>query len=124
VRIAYDVTPLSHPRTGVGNYILGALAGMLEAGGGHELVAFGPVSIRGRALLDATLDGRAIRACGIGAVFTQPRHRGRGYARTLIERLIERAAADGLPRLRDPYHFLSRVHSGTAFHFNGVGSHA
>ena len=46
-------------------------------------------------LFDATLDGRAIRACGIGAVFTQPRHRGRGYARTLIERLIERAAADG-----------------------------
>jgi glycosyltransferase involved in cell wall biosynthesis len=56
VRIAYDVTPLSHPRTGVGNYILGALKGMLEATGGHELVAFGPVSIRGRGLLDAALD--------------------------------------------------------------------
>jgi glycosyltransferase involved in cell wall biosynthesis len=56
VRIAYDVTPLSHPRTGVGNYILGALKGMLDAGG-HELVAFGPVSIRGRSLLDAALDG-------------------------------------------------------------------
>ena len=56
MRIAYDVTPLSHPRTGVGNYILGALRGMAEAGG-HELVAFGPVSIRGRPLLDAALDG-------------------------------------------------------------------
>jgi len=56
VRIAYDVTPLSHPRTGVGNYILGALQGMVEAGG-QELVAFGPVSIRGRPLLDAALDG-------------------------------------------------------------------
>jgi glycosyltransferase involved in cell wall biosynthesis len=56
VRIAYDVTPLSHPRTGVGNYILGALKGMAEAAdGSHELVAFGPVSIRGRRLLDATL---------------------------------------------------------------------
>ena len=56
VRIAYDVTPLSHPRTGVGNYILGALKGMVEAAdGSHELVAFGPVSIRGRRLLDATL---------------------------------------------------------------------
>jgi glycosyltransferase involved in cell wall biosynthesis len=56
VRIAYDVTPLSHPRTGVGNYILGALKGMLEAGAGtHELVAFGPVSIRGRKLLDEAL---------------------------------------------------------------------
>jgi glycosyltransferase involved in cell wall biosynthesis len=56
VRIAYDVTPLSHPRTGVGNYILGALKGMVEAAdGAHELVAFGPVSVRGRRLLDATL---------------------------------------------------------------------
>ncbi|MGZ4302995.1 MAG: glycosyltransferase, partial [Gaiellaceae bacterium] len=56
MRIAYDVTPLSHPRTGVGNYILGALKGMAEAAdSSHELVAFGPVSIRGRRLLDATL---------------------------------------------------------------------
>ena len=45
MRIVFDVTPLSHPRTGVGNYILGALKGMLEAGGGHELVVFGPVSM-------------------------------------------------------------------------------
>jgi glycosyltransferase involved in cell wall biosynthesis len=58
VRIAYDVTPLSHPRTGVGNYILGALKGMAEAAdGSHELVAFGPVSIRGRKLVDSTLAG-------------------------------------------------------------------
>jgi glycosyltransferase involved in cell wall biosynthesis len=56
VRIAYDVTPLSHPRTGVGNYIFGALKGMVEAAeGAHELVAFGPVSIHGRTLLDSTL---------------------------------------------------------------------
>lgn len=58
MRVAYDVTPLSHPRTGVGNYILGALRGMLAAGGGeHELVAFGPVSVRGRRLLEETLTG-------------------------------------------------------------------
>jgi glycosyltransferase involved in cell wall biosynthesis len=61
VRIAYDVTPLSHPRTGVGNYILGALRGMLEVDGEHELVAFGPVSIRGRGLLDTTLDGLPVQ---------------------------------------------------------------
>jgi Glycosyl transferases group 1/Glycosyltransferase Family 4 len=61
VRIAYDVTPLSHPRTGVGNYILGALTGMVEAAHGeHELVAFGPVSIRGHKLLDETLAGLPI----------------------------------------------------------------
>ena len=58
MRIAYDVTPLSHPRTGVGNYILGALRGMVEAARGeHDLVAFGPVSIRGRRLLDEALAG-------------------------------------------------------------------
>jgi glycosyltransferase involved in cell wall biosynthesis len=57
VRIAYDVTPLSHPRTGVGNYILGALRGMLAAGDGrNEIVTFGPVSVRGRRLLEETLD--------------------------------------------------------------------
>jgi glycosyltransferase involved in cell wall biosynthesis len=57
VRIAYDVTPLSHPRTGVGNYILGALTGMLEVAGGADVVAFGPVSIRGRKVLDEALAG-------------------------------------------------------------------
>jgi glycosyltransferase involved in cell wall biosynthesis len=58
VRIAYDVTPLSHPRTGVGNYILGALKGMLAAAEDeHEVVAFGPVSIRGRKLLEEALAG-------------------------------------------------------------------
>jgi glycosyltransferase involved in cell wall biosynthesis len=58
VRIVYDVSPLTHPRTGVGNYILGALAGMARASHGeHELVAFAPAAIRGRARLEAALDG-------------------------------------------------------------------
>jgi glycosyltransferase involved in cell wall biosynthesis len=58
VRIVYDVSPLTHPRTGVGNYIRGALAGMADvAAGEHELVAFAPASIRGRERLDSALDG-------------------------------------------------------------------
>jgi glycosyltransferase involved in cell wall biosynthesis len=58
VRIAYDVTPLSHRRTGVGNYVLGALQGMAEASAGDdELVVFGPVSIRGRPFLEHALNG-------------------------------------------------------------------
>ena len=44
---------------------------------------------------DAHLDGRRARVVGIGAVFTQPAHRGRGHARDLIERLLERASQDG-----------------------------
>ena len=35
------------------------------------------------------------RSPGIGAVFTAPAARGRGAARELIDRLLERAAADG-----------------------------
>jgi glycosyltransferase involved in cell wall biosynthesis len=55
VRIAFDVSPLSHPRTGVGNYILGSLTGLLEAAAGeHEVVPFAPTSPWGRPhLLDA-----------------------------------------------------------------------
>lgn len=45
--------------------------------------------------LDAVLDGLPARVVGLGAVFTQTAHRGRGVARDLIERLLARAAADG-----------------------------
>jgi glycosyltransferase involved in cell wall biosynthesis len=58
VRIAFDVSPLSHPATGVGNYIRGSLGGLLEAAGGkHEIVAFAPTSIRGPARIDEALEG-------------------------------------------------------------------
>ena len=42
-----------------------------------------------------TLDGRAISIVGIGAVFTQPSHRGRSHAADLVERLLDRAARSG-----------------------------
>jgi glycosyltransferase involved in cell wall biosynthesis len=56
VRIVVDVSPLSHPRTGVGNYIRGSLIGLAEAGG-HDIVAFAPVSARGRRAIEGALDG-------------------------------------------------------------------
>jgi predicted N-acetyltransferase YhbS len=43
----------------------------------------------------AVFDSRTVRIVGIGAVFTQPAHRGRGHAQDLIERLIARAARNG-----------------------------
>lgn len=43
---------------------------------------------------DALLDGRRVRVAGLGAVFTQPVHRGRGIARVLIDRLLEQARHD------------------------------
>jgi glycosyltransferase involved in cell wall biosynthesis len=58
VRIAFDVSPLSHRRTGIGNYVRGSLAGLAEAAGGeHELIAFAPTRLRGRRLIHEALDG-------------------------------------------------------------------
>jgi glycosyltransferase involved in cell wall biosynthesis len=58
VRIVIDVTPLSHRRTGIGNYVRGMLAGLAEAAGDrHELVAFGPVGPRGRRRIRESLSG-------------------------------------------------------------------
>ena len=58
MRIAFDVSPLSHPRTGIGNYILGSLTGLAEAAGDeHEIVAFAPTSLRGRQAIPEALRG-------------------------------------------------------------------
>jgi glycosyltransferase involved in cell wall biosynthesis len=58
VRIVFDVSPLSHPLLGIGNYIRGSLAGLVEASQGrHEIVAFAPTSVRGPARIRAALDG-------------------------------------------------------------------
>ena len=67
MRIVVDVSPLSHPRTGIGNYIRGSLAGMAAAAGGrHELVAFAPTSLRGPDAIRAALDGIRRRAAARG----------------------------------------------------------
>ena len=58
MRIVVDVSPLSHPRTGIGNYIRGALDGMCAAADGrHELLAFAPTSLRGPAAIREALEG-------------------------------------------------------------------
>jgi glycosyltransferase involved in cell wall biosynthesis len=58
VRIAFDVSPLSHPRTGVGNYIRGSLAGLAGAAAGeHEVVAFAPTSPQGLRRIPEALAG-------------------------------------------------------------------
>jgi glycosyltransferase involved in cell wall biosynthesis len=90
VRIVYDVTPLSHPRTGVGNYMLGTLKGMVEAAdGAHELVAFGPVSIRGRSLLDRALDGLAVERSLVTVPFAHATRRAWGaLGRPPAERFV------------------------------------
>ena len=51
MRIVFDVSPLSHERTGVNNYIRGSLQGLAEAAAkaGDEVVAFAPTSPAGKA---------------------------------------------------------------------------
>jgi glycosyltransferase involved in cell wall biosynthesis len=58
VRIAFDVSPLSHPLLGIGNYLQGSLGGLVQASAQeHEVVAFAPTSIRGPERIRAALDG-------------------------------------------------------------------
>jgi glycosyltransferase involved in cell wall biosynthesis len=59
VRIAFDVSPLSHERTGVNNYIRGSLAGLAEAAAeqGDEVVGFAPTSPDGRRVIPEAVDG-------------------------------------------------------------------
>ena len=58
MRIAFDVSPLSHPLLGIGNYIRGSLGGLVEvAGTEHEVVAFAPTSLRGPDRIRAALEG-------------------------------------------------------------------
>jgi glycosyltransferase involved in cell wall biosynthesis len=58
VRLVVDVAPLSHQRTGVGNYVRGSLGGIVEAAAGaHDVVAFAPVSKPGRRRIEAALAG-------------------------------------------------------------------
>ena len=61
MRIVFDVSPLSHPRTGIGNYIRGSLAGLVEAAAGrHDVVAFAPTSLRGPGRIRDALTGIAV----------------------------------------------------------------
>ena len=53
MKIAFDVSPLSLPRTGVGNYVLCSLRGLVE--NGADVVAFAPVSARGKRHVEAAL---------------------------------------------------------------------
>ena len=58
MRIVIDVSPLSRPRTGIGNYVRGMVAGLAEsAGNEHELIAFGPSGPRGRTRIRESLAG-------------------------------------------------------------------
>jgi glycosyltransferase involved in cell wall biosynthesis len=57
VRVVVDVTPLALPRTGIGNYVVGMLRGLTEAGADHEIVAFSLVAPPGKRRIEQALNG-------------------------------------------------------------------
>jgi glycosyltransferase involved in cell wall biosynthesis len=58
VRVVFDVSPLSHPLLGIGNYIRGSLGGLVEAAAGkHEIVALAPTSVKGNERIRSALAG-------------------------------------------------------------------
>src|SRR2546427_12989765 len=59
MRIAFDVSPLSHERTGVNNYIRGSLAGLADVARplGHQIIAFAPTSPAGKRVIRRALTG-------------------------------------------------------------------
>src|SRR5262249_55942577 len=58
MRIVIDVSPLSRPRAGIGNYLVGLLAGLAQAARGkHEIVAYGPSGPRGKRRIEEALAG-------------------------------------------------------------------
>ncbi|MEO5576440.1 MAG: glycosyltransferase family 1 protein [Gaiellaceae bacterium] len=72
MRIVYDVSPLSHPLTGVGNYVRGSLAGLVEAAAGrHEIVAFAPTSLAGCRAIPRALDGLDVELRLVPLPFSQ-----------------------------------------------------
>jgi glycosyltransferase involved in cell wall biosynthesis len=60
VRITIDVTPLAHPRTGIGNYLRGMVAGLAAAAPRHDLIAFGAATTSGARRIRAALSGLPI----------------------------------------------------------------
>src|SRR6476659_4735001 len=58
MRIVVDVSPLSAPRTGIGNYILGMLGGTAEAAGDDDsIVAFALAGPRGAGRIREAVSG-------------------------------------------------------------------
>jgi glycosyltransferase involved in cell wall biosynthesis len=92
VRIVFDVSPMSHPLLGIGNYIRGSLGGLVEAAAGqHEIVAFAPTSIKGPERIRAALSGLDLELRTIRLPFSHALRTGWSMAgRPAAERVVGR----------------------------------
>jgi glycosyltransferase involved in cell wall biosynthesis len=98
VRIVVDVTPLALPRTGIGNYVLGMLRGLTEAGPEHEIVAFSAVAPPGKRRIEQALDSVPVQR---RLILVPPRSH---YWRTAWSRL-GRGPVEWLVGALDVFHF-------------------
>jgi glycosyltransferase involved in cell wall biosynthesis len=98
VRVVVDVTPLALPRTGIGNYVLGMLRGLTEAGPQHEIVAFSVVAPPGKRRIEAAIAGVPVER---RLVVVPPKSH---YWRTAWSRL-GRGAVEWLAGPLDVFHF-------------------
>jgi glycosyltransferase involved in cell wall biosynthesis len=98
LRVVVDVTPLALPRTGIGNYVLGMLRGLTEAGPEHEIVAFSAVAPPGKRRIDEALDGVTLER---RIVVVPPKSH---YWRTVWSRL-GRGPVEWLAGPLDVFHF-------------------
>jgi glycosyltransferase involved in cell wall biosynthesis len=98
VRVVVDVTPLALPRTGIGNYVLGMLRGLTEAGPEHEVVAFSAVAPPGKRRIEQALDGLPVKR---RLVLVPPKSH---YWRTAWSRL-GRGPVEWLAGPLDVFHF-------------------
>jgi glycosyltransferase involved in cell wall biosynthesis len=98
VRVVVDVTPLALPRTGIGNYILGMLRGLTEAGAEHEIVVFSAVAPPGKRRIEQALDGVPVEK---RLVLVPPKSH---YWRTAWSRL-GRGPVEWLAGQLDVFHF-------------------
>jgi glycosyltransferase involved in cell wall biosynthesis len=98
MRIVVDVTPLALPRTGIANYVLGMLRGLIKADGGHEVIAFSAVAPPGKRRIEQALDGVPVRT---RLVVVPPRSH---YWRTAWSRL-GRGPVEWLVGPLDVFHF-------------------
>jgi glycosyltransferase involved in cell wall biosynthesis len=103
MRLAFDVTPLSVPRTGIGNYIRGVLAGMEpENLRRHDIVAFSLCDGRGTASVRDALAGLSIEERLVTAPAANVIRRTWSASRhPALERLV--GAVDGV-HLSDWWH--------------------
>jgi glycosyltransferase involved in cell wall biosynthesis len=98
VRVVVDVTPLALPRTGIGNYVLGMLRGLTEAGPEHKIVAFSAIAPPGKRRIEQVLDGVSVER---RLVLVPPKSH---YWRTAWSRL-GRGPVEWLAGPLDVFHF-------------------